>query len=467
MLRLFKQYYPIRNVFFIFGEGALIFTAIYAASMILLRDQQSINHSDVILKMVLISVVCLACLYYNDLYDLSIIDTYTELSIRLFQALGVAAMILALIYILLPSAILGRGIFILSTLFSILLVILWRFGYRLVLDRNLFNQKIVLLGSGELAHNITREIQNKLDCGYTLGVVVREPGQPAVCADTFPCLETSIQRDDFEGLCDLARELGIEKIVVALCEKRGALPVKELLKCRIDGIEIIDGVSFYEMLTGKLIVGQINPSWLIFSNGFKKTFLKRFLKRILDILFSIVLLILTSPLILLVSILIRIESKGPVFFSQERVGQNRKPYMMIKFRSMVADAESMSGPVWAREEDDRITRVGRLIRKFRIDELPQLWNVLRGDMSFVGPRPEREHFVKELETRIPYFKERMSVKPGVTGWAQVSYGYGATVEDAIEKLNYDLFYIKNLSIFMDILIILKTIKTVLFSKGAR
>ncbi len=467
MLRFLKQYYPIRNIFFVIGESLLIIISIYAASLIMLREFQAVAHVDVFAKMILIGVVCQACLYYNDLYDLSIIDSYSELSIRLFQSLGAAAIILAIIYIALPGAIIGKGIFMLSTAFTIFLVILWRYGYHLILDKNLFNQKIVLLGTGELAGNIAHEIQNKRDCGYTLGVIIKEPGQDSILSKEDTNLGTSINLDGYEGLCDLAQELGIEKIVVALREKRKAFPTKELLKCRVDGIEIIDGNSFYEMLTGKLIVNQINPSWLIFSKGFKKSFLKRAAKRITDLAFSTILLILTSPLFILVALLIKIDSKGPVLFSQERVGQNRKPYMIYKFRSMVSDAESKSGPVWADEKDDRITRVGHIIRKTRIDELPQLWNVLKGDMSFVGPRPEREHFVNDLEKLIPYYKERMSVKPGITGWAQVSYGYGATVEDAVEKLNYDLFYIKNLSIFMDLMITLRTIKIILFGKGAR
>jgi len=274
-------------------------------------------------------------------------------------------------------------------------------------------------------------------------------------------------KQNYDGLCDMAEELNIRKIVVALTEKRGALPTKELVKCRVNGIEIIEGASFYEMLTGKFIVEQINPAWLIFSEGFYKSRARRFLKRTTDIILSIVLLILLSPLILITAILIKVDSKGPVIFSQERLGKNKKTYLIYKFRSMVSDAEKQSGPVWAEDNDSRVTRVGRVIRKWRMDEIPQLWNVLKGDMSFVGPRPEREFFVKKLEDIIPYFTERFSVKPGITGWAQVSYGYGASVKDAIEKLNYDLFYIKNMSIFLDFMIIMRTIKIVLFGKGAR
>jgi len=221
------------------------------------------------------------------------------------------------------------------------------------------------------------------------------------------------------------------------------------------------------LLAGKLIVDQINPAWIIFSAGFYKSRTRRFIKRSSDLIISLAMLIFFLPLIIVIAILIKIDSKGSIIFSQERVGKNKKPYMLYKFRSMVEDAEKHSGPVWASDNDKRITRVGRVIRKWRIDEIPQLWNVLKGDMSFVGPRPEREFFVNDLEEVIPYYGERFSVKPGITGWAQVCYGYGASVDDAVEKVNYDLFYIKNMSTFMDMMIILRTIKIVLFGKGAR
>jgi exopolysaccharide biosynthesis polyprenyl glycosylphosphotransferase len=235
----------------------------------------------------------------------------------------------------------------------------------------------------------------------------------------------------------------------------------------VDGIDVIDGSNFYENLTGKLTVVSLNPSGLIFSGGFQKSGMRRFLKRSTDLMLSMLLLIFCSPLILITAILIKIDSKGPVFFSQERVGEGGKPYRVHKFRSMVCDAEKECGPVWAQSDDDRITRVGRYIRMLRVDEIPQLYNVLKGKMSFVGPRPEREHFVKQLEEIIPYYTVRNSVKPGITGWAQVCYGYGASVDDAVEKLNYDLFYIKHMTTLMDFMIVLRTIKIVLFGTGAR
>jgi sugar transferase (PEP-CTERM system associated) len=465
MLRIFRQYYPIRNIFFVIGEGLVICVSVTLATRILLGTESFLLDRWLCSKIFLIAFICLTCLYYNDLYDLNVTDSFSELGIRLFQALGAAAIFLAGIYFVFPEAIIGRGIFVVSIAFVILFIVSWRFGYTLVLSRGMFNEKIIMLGSGELAQNIMNEIRKKRDCGYTVSVVVPDCHADADLQDKKN--KAMICKKNYDGLCEMAKRLNIKKIVVALKEKRGAFPVRELLKCRVRGIDILEGNSFYETLTGKLIVKHINPAWLIFSEGFRKSCIQSFLKRTIDLVISITMVVLLLPVIIITAILIKIDSKGPVIFSQERVGEKRKIFRVHKFRSMVADAEKKTGPVWAQDEDDRITRVGRIIRTLRIDELPQLWNVLKGEMSFVGPRPEREFFVKQLEDIIPYYGERFTVKPGITGWAQVSYGYGASVEDAVEKLNYDLFYTKNLSIFMDLMIVLRTIKIVLFGKGAR
>ena len=235
----------------------------------------------------------------------------------------------------------------------------------------------------------------------------------------------------------------------------------------MQGIKVIEGISFHEMLSGKVLATQAPPSWIIFSEGFRRHKVIIIGKRILDIVFSSLGLILASPIMLLCAIAVKASSKGPVFFKQLRTGQMEKGYKVIKFRTMAQDAEKMSGAVWATEKDPRITGVGNILRKFRFDELPQFWNVLRGDMSFVGPRPERPEFVEQLKERIPYYGERHTVKPGITGWAQVNYPYGASEEDALRKLEYDLFYIKNLSLVFDLYIALKTVKTVLVGEGAR
>lgn len=466
MLRIFKQYYPIRNIFFIIGEALVIYASVVFAFLIFFSTEPIHFDRLVILKILLITFVCQVCLYYNDLYDLKITDSFTELGIRLLQSLGAASIVLAFIYLVFPMTIIGQGVFFMSVAFFILFIVSWRFCYMIILSHGLFNKKIIILGQGDLAKKIISEIKNKKDCGYTVSVLIQnESGKTDFTDEKRPA--AMIYKKDYEGICEVAKELGINKIVVAMVEKRGMLPIRELLNCRVNGIDVIEGTSFYEMLTGKLIVNQINPAWLIFSEGFHKSYTRRFLKRATDLILSFVMLVLLFPLIIITALLIKIDSEGPVIYSQERVGQNKKPYLVYKFRSMVVDAEKESGPVWATEDDDRISRVGKLLRKLRVDEIPQLWNVLKGDMSFVGPRPEREYFVNELEAVVPYYEERFNVKPGITGWAQVCYPYGASVEDATEKLNYDLFYIKNMSIFMDLMIILRTIKIVLFGKGAR
>jgi len=271
----------------------------------------------------------------------------------------------------------------------------------------------------------------------------------------------------YEQLLEVVERESINKIVVALHDRRGKLPVEALLTCKLRGVDVEEGTTFYEQLSGKILLENLRPSWIIFSSGFVVSPLMQLLKRLVDILLSGVGLVLAAPLIPVIALLIKIDSRGSVFFTQERVGQNGQLFVLIKFRSMQADAESATGPVYANVGDYRVTRVGRLLRTTRLDELPQLLNVLRGDMSFVGPRPERPYFFEQFEKEIPYYGQRWSVKPGITGWAQVSYPYGSTLEDAIEKLRLDLYYIKNMSLFLDLFIILKTVKIVLLGQGAR
>jgi sugar transferase (PEP-CTERM system associated) len=464
MLRLFKQYYPVRNAVFVVGEGLFIFISVIIASWMIIGRDFMLNDTGLLFKTLLIAAICQLCLYYNDLYDLTVTNTYMELFIRLLQALGASAILLAIIYFLFPACIIGKGIFILSICFVVAFIVIWRIAYTHVLNQGFFDKKIALLGSGSLAESITRAIRGNIDCGYQIAAIVKRNRNAEDCrADN----DLHICKEGYDDLCQEVKARDIDKIVVAIEERRKGFPIRQLLQCRVDGIEVIEGTSFYEMLTGKLIVEKINPSWLIFSEGFRKSWLRRMFKRAGDLILSIIMLALLSPVLILVAILIKLDSKGSVFFSQERVGENRRPYMVHKFRSMIQDAEKKSGPVYAQSNDSRVTRVGKFIRKWRIDEFPQLFNVIKGEMSFVGPRPERNFFVKELEEAIPYYRERFSVKPGVTGWAQVSYPYGASVEDAKEKLNYDLFYIKNMSIFMDLMVIMRTVKTVLFGEGAR
>ena len=464
MLRLLRQYFPIRNIVFFIFEGFIIFGSVLLSTVLLTYSDSYLFDALLVLRIFLITIICQVCLYYNDLYDFDISSTLTETVIRLLQALGITSIALALIYFLFPLIIIDQKIFILSILFLLIFIIGWRLLYIQILTKGIFNEHIIILGSSSLAVDIFKEIDNTIDCGYTVSIMIPDSENDEYQIEFS---DKVIVRKEKKNLCQIASEMEINKVIIALKERRGTFPTDELIRCRTAGIEVIEGSTFYEMLTGKVLVTKINPSWLIFSDGFRKSRIKTIFKRIEDIILSFVMLIFLSPLLILVAILVKLGSKGPVFFSQDRVGLYEKEYMMHKFRSMIDDAEKLTGPVWAQDNDTRVTWIGKVIRKFRIDELPQLWEVLIGKMSLVGPRPERKHFTDELETQIPFYSQRFNVKPGLTGWAQVSYDYGATVDDAVEKLNYDLFYIKNMSLAMDGIIILRTIKTVLFGRGAR
>jgi len=476
MLRFFKQYYPIRNIFFVIGEGLFIYVSVLVATWILL-EPVSITFGNLLSrKAFLISFVCMICLYFNDVYDLQITNSYFELGIRLFQALGASSIILAFVYFLFREMIIGKGIFFITVFFSMILIVLWRFFYKMVLNHGLFDQKIIILGSGRLGKKITNEIIKRKDCGYIVSFVIMENHHDDL--SSYHGLPV-IYKERFEGLCQMAKEMGIKKIVLALKEKRGAFPTRELLNCRIDGIDILEGNSFYETLTGKLPVEQVNPGWLIFSEGFKKSFIKHLLKRSTDIFFSFIMLVIFLPVILATAILIKNDSKGPVFYRAKSVGKNGTFFSMLKFRSMKVNNDSethkdyvtklIKGKINSEDNkgrplkitnDPRVTMVGNFLRKFSLDELPQLINVLKGDMSLVGPRPCLPY---EYEIYKDWHKKRTSVRPGITGLWQVTGRSEVSFEDMILL---DLYYIYNRSFVMDLNILYETIFVVLGKKGA-
>ncbi|MDY0131715.1 MAG: TIGR03013 family PEP-CTERM/XrtA system glycosyltransferase [Desulforegulaceae bacterium] len=415
------------------------------------------------LRIIFITVICVLCLYYNDLYDFNLIKTIPEILVSLLQSIGIASIILAIVYYLFPIAIIDQRAYFLGVLILFIFTIGWRLLYLSLLSKGIFNEDIILVGSSDFSFDIYSKIKETIDCGYNVKAVFPDLGDKDI--DKFG--EDVTFYYNIKNLYNTASSGKVKKIVIAIKEKRGSFPLTELIQCRSAGLEVIDGFSFYEQLTGKILVNKINPSWLIFSDGFKKSLVRKLIKRVTDIIGSFIMVLILSPLMLLVALAIKIDSKGPVFFSQDRVGLNRKEFMMFKFRSMKKDAEKLTGPVWAGEDDPRITKMGRLIRKYRIDELPQLWNVLKGEMSLVGPRPERKHFTDSLEKDIPFYSQRYLVKPGLTGWAQISFDYAATIEDSMEKLNYDLFYIKNMTTALDLFVLLRTVKIVLFGRGSR
>jgi sugar transferase (PEP-CTERM system associated) len=465
MIRLFRQYASPRKMIFVIGEGSLIFLAVALASFFLLwRDIGFTTMLEIIWpKLLLVSVIAQLSLYFNDLYELKTTDNAIDLASRLIQSVGITSVTLAIIYFLFPGMIIGRWIFFASLILLLSFILSWRFMYSFAIRRKLFAEKAIILGSGGLARDILRGTDGRRDLSYNISSLIAHNRNQDI-GDQFRGITIHY---GFDNICNLSEAENAKNLIVALDEKRGIFPYEELLKCKVRGINIIDGESFYERITGKLLVEKINPSWLIFSDGFAKSKITRATKRSVELVLSSFMLALLSPLMLLVSLAIKWDSRGPVLFSQERVGEYGKIFRLYKFRSMRADAEKESGPVWASENDPRVTRVGKILRKLRIDELPQLWNVFKGDMSFVGPRPERPVFVEKLKNTIPYYNERFSVRPGVTGWAQIKYPYGASEQDALEKLKYDLYYIKNMSFVMDSMVIFHTAKIVLLRRGSR
>jgi len=450
---------------FVTGEGILIFLAVALSSFFVLGEGNGIVS---IIKMIwpkvlLFSIIAQLSLYFSDLYEFKTSDSAIDLASRLIQAIGITSIALAIIYFLWPEMIIGRWIFFVSLIFLLLFLVSWRLLYSLVIRKRLLVENAIILGSDGLAGDILHAIAGRRDLSYNISSLIacEKKGNATDQSRGIPV------HHGFHKVCDLVEAENAKNLIVALDEKRGILPYEELLKCKVRGINIIDGESFYERITGKLLVEKINPSWLIFSDGFAKSKLSRATKRLVELVLSSLVLILFSPLMLLVSVAIKLDSGGPILFSQDRTGEYDKIFTLYKFRSMRADAEKESGPVWTANEDPRITRVGKIIRKLRIDELPQLWNVFKGHMSFVGPRPERPFFVEKLKRTIPYYNERFTVKPGMTGWAQIKYPYGGSEEDALEKLKYDLYYIKNMSLIMDLMVIFHTVKIVLLGRGAR
>jgi sugar transferase (PEP-CTERM system associated) len=348
----------------------------------------------------------------------------------------------------------------LSICILVLVQSIWHIGYEWILTiPGGVKRNVLILGTGPFAQTIGTILFNKNN-GFALLGYVNCIGEPVN-------ISMSHILGNGDNILDIALKKRVKKIIVSLNERRGTLPVKEILNCKLRGIDVIEGPTFYEQLTGKMLIENMNPSYLIFAEGFRITLFKNYIKRILDFVLSSIAIVLFLPFIIILPVIIKLNSKGPALLKQVRVGKGEKLFTLYKFRTMIDGAEKNTGPVWSQEGDFRITRLGNLLRKTRLDEIPQLFNVMRGDMSFIGPRPERPFFVEALKKQIPYYSERHCVKPGITGWAQVRHAYSDSVEGALEKLRYDLYYIKYQSISLDLLIILDTMKVILFGRGGR
>lgn len=406
------------------------------------------------------TLVFLLSLYFFDLYDLAETTTPSDVTARAIQAFGFGCIVLAVLYYLFPFFIIPSRIFWPSFIAVSLSVALWRFLYNHILNQKMFAQTVIIIGTGKMASDIAHSLEQQRDAGFKITHFIGTPESDFPLPPNIPIIP------DVQELPTLCKRYNIERIVFAVDDRRGKTPIKELMDCKFMGFPIEYGINFYEKLNGKILVEKVNPDWIIYSSGFKKSRLTTISKNTFEFFLALFGLFLAAPIIAISAIIIKLESPGPVFYRQERVGLHGNPFKLIKLRSMRNDAEK-NGAVWAMQNDTRITRFGNFIRRTRIDELPQMFNVLMGDMSFVGPRPERPIFVEQLTESIPYYSLRHNVKPGISGWAQICYPYGASEEDALRKLEYDLYYVKYMSIQIDWWVMFQTVKTMLFLKGSR
>jgi sugar transferase (PEP-CTERM system associated) len=457
-----------RSFILVTGETALLAAAVIISSVVIggAYAWELLTDDTAIFRVLLIVMVCQICLHYSDLYDLRTIENKSDLARRLLRAIGATSLILGFAYWLFPLLVVEQGVFLLTAALAIVLVMAWRSLFDVILSHLAPRERLLLVGTSPATVLLARELfERRQELGVDIvGFIDPDPSRVGA-----PVINPGVV-GTIDDIPALAARMHVDRVVVSLSDQRGKLPMEHLLDMRLRAGVLFDHLaSVYEEYTGKIALENLRPSWLVFSTGFRKGRLLMFTKRLFDIVASVCGLMLASPLMLLSMLLVKLESpRDPVLYHQERVGLNGRPFTIHKFRTMRTDAEARTGPVWsAGDRDPRITAVGRFMRKTRLDEIPQLWNVLRGDMSLIGPRPERPAFVEQLTREIPFYGQRHVVKPGVTGWAQVRYSYGASVEDALEKMQYDLYYVKHMSLRFDLLIALETIKTVVLRRGAR
>jgi sugar transferase (PEP-CTERM system associated) len=462
-LRLFSHYIPRQSLVLFLGDILILTIGVYAWNWIQWVGLSPVwlGPPPILPKVGVFALLGVLTFYVAGLYDYSPHMGRKELTLRVMAAAAVWGILFAALAFSAPAFRLGRRASFLGFGSGTLGVIglRWLFWHQTTTAR--FRERLLFLGASPTAERLVSELE-VYNPGYeVLGYVDDRPAHEVHLRNGFRVLGKTRQ------LQEIAVAHQASTIVVALTERRGAFPMQAILDCKLRGVRIEDWPAFYEKLTGKIVVQNLRPSWLVFSEGFTRTRFTRLVKRVLDLGLSILFLGLGWPIFLLVAMAIKLDFHGPVFFRQERVGKRGRLFTLLKFRTMRENAEVLTGPIWADEDDPRITRVGRWLRATRLDEFPQILNVLKGEMSFIGPRPERPHFVAQLQEKIPYYAQRHTIKPGITGWAQVRYRYGATIQDAEEKLQYDLYYVKNMSVFLDVLILLSSIQVVLFGKGAR
>ena len=462
MIRLFKHYVPHRVILLGLVDFLLLILAAEAGWLLRIWQIEGVFQLDPARLPLLLTFALTTQLAMIGVgvYGADSVHALRVSVPRLFVAVSLAVLLLALIFFLVPAISFWRSNLLYAMLFALAGLCLVRLVFGRALGGAMFKRRIVVLGAGPRAARLD-ELARRNGAGFAVaGFVSMNDGPRAV--------KGAVKRSAIANLSDWVVSLGASEVVLALEERRNALPLADLLRVKTTGVHVTDLSSFFERETGRVDLDSLNPSWLIFSDGFQSgRRLSSIGKRLFDVVVSALILVPAAPVIAITALLIKLESPGPAFFRQRRVGLYGQPFEIIKLRSMREDAEVGGVAVWAQKDDPRVTRIGAIIRKLRIDELPQAWSVLMGRMSFVGPRPERPQFVADLEARLPYYSERHMVKPGITGWAQINYPYGASIEDARQKLEYDLYYAKNYTPFLDVLILLTTLRVILWPDGAR
>jgi sugar transferase (PEP-CTERM system associated) len=457
MIRLFNVYYPTRTLVLLLCEAVLVGGSFLLATAFLVGPDSDLAlvYENGILKIAGITIFTLLLSYYFDLYEPQRISGRWEIYFRLLLVLSVLSFVLAALLYLYPDIEIGPNVLLVGAAILAIVLGVWRSAYEWIIGLSIFRERVYVLGTGERARTVSETLRTRRDAGME---VVGGEGAGPFNGDL----------DHFAAdLRALAKsKTRIDRVIVAMEDRRGSMPTRELLELRLRGVVIEDASLLMERVTGKLPLDGLNPSTLIFTNGFNVKFVKQAARRLVSIAVSLTGLLICLPLIPFLILAVRLSSPGPIFFRQTRIGLRGRTFSIIKFRTMRQGAE-MDGAVWAAKNDPRVTPFGRFMRATRLDEIPQLWNVLRGEMGFVGPRPERPEFVEWLNREIPFYELRHMVRPGITGWAQVRYKYGASLEETKRKLEYDLYYVKHLSLGLDLLIMFETIKTIVLGRGAQ
>ncbi|SHH41900.1 TIGR03013 family XrtA/PEP-CTERM system glycosyltransferase [Massilia sp. CF038] len=465
MLKISNHYVSKIVFFLLFVEVMVLVGAAYAGAAVRFFDLGGATGPH--LEHFFLSAVCFAVAIVFSMSAMGMYQlNFTEglrnpFFLKLMPSFAMGFVILTLIFYIAPELQIGRGVLLAVFVIGAGGIFIARMVFFKTSELRFLESRIIFLGGGPLAKECSDlAMHNTSYHKYDIAGFIPIPSEEC-CVPTSMLLKVR----EGESLASLAAAHNVEEIVVSVQNRRAGFPIKELLACKLQGIKVTDAANFFERETCQIRVDSLQPSWLVFGGGFDQSFIRTFMKRGFDLICSAIILTVSFPVMVLTALVIYLEDRSPIFYSQERVGLDGRPFNVLKFRSMRNDAEKGGKPQWAAQNDPRVTRVGNFIRKTRIDELPQILNVFKGEMSFVGPRPERPYFVEQLIDVVPYYNVRHSIKPGITGWAQVRYGYGASADDALQKLQYDLYYVKNNSLFLDILILIDTLKVVLFRSG--